>query len=303
MPVYNNLVPDTRTTNLSEAIMTVYSKEILFAAQPVTRFDQFSVKRTELGTQPGLTINFLKYDDLAGGGELNEATPIETEQLNASLIPITVTEFGGAVSMSELLLRSSFDDVMASASRLLGHRYAKVLDTVYREVLLTATNIKYAGSKEERDEVTGYFDTTLIKDMAEVLATNNTPQVGGANWVCYIHPHQSRRLRDDDDWVNAAQYAGSRQIFLGESGMYEDTIFIETTQVKKLAGAGGGATPADIYQAIMIGEGAYGHAIGLPVEMRDNGVEDFGRKHSLAWYSIMGCGLIQEDRVCIGESA
>ena len=40
-----------------------------------------------------------------------------------------------------------------------------------------------------------------------------------------------------------------------------------------------------------------------PVEMRDNGVEDFGRKHSLAWYTIMGCGLVQEERVVRGESS
>ena len=43
---------------LSPAIQTIWSKEILFQAMPVLRFEQFAVKKTELGVMPGLTINF-----------------------------------------------------------------------------------------------------------------------------------------------------------------------------------------------------------------------------------------------------
>jgi len=293
----------TYTGTIPEAIMDVYSKEILFQAQPILRFDVFSVKRTELSVTPGLTIKFLKYSNLTAGGILTENVELGTQALAASQIEITVGEYGNAVSVSELLLKASFDDVMASASKLLGFDYAKIIDTVHRDTLLTATNVKYAGQVASRGLVTAGFGSTLVKDGVEVLATGNAPQVGGTNWICFVHPHQGRSMRDDTAWINANQYAGSVAIFAGEIGMYEDTRFIETTQVKKVTGEGGGATPADIYQAILIGAEAYGHAIALPVEMRDNGVEDFGRKHSLAWYSIMGSGLIHDDRVCILESA
>lgn len=36
------------------------------------------------------------------------------------------------------------------------------------------------------------------------------------------------------------------------------------------------STPQAVYQAIMIGDNAFGHAISLPVELRDGGVLDFG---------------------------
>ena len=49
---------------LSPAIQTIWSKEILFQAMPVLRFEQFAVKKTELGVQPGLTINFMRYNNL-----------------------------------------------------------------------------------------------------------------------------------------------------------------------------------------------------------------------------------------------
>ena len=52
----------------------------------------------------------------------------------------------------------------------------------------------------------------------------------------------------------------------------------------------------------MFGDNAYGWAEALPVEMRDGGIEDFGRSHSLAWYSIMGAGIIEEDNILILET-
>ena len=59
---------------------------------------------------------------------------------------------------------------------------------------------------------------------------------------------------------------------------------------------------ADRYSAIMIGDNAFGHAISLPVELRDGGILDFGREHALAWYSIFGLGLITDQSVVIVET-
>ena len=53
-----------------------------------------------------------------------------------------------------------------------------------------------------------------------------------------------------------------------------------------------------VYEAIMLGDNAFGHAISLPVELRDGGVLDFGREHALAWYSIWGWGVVTDSSVC-----
>jgi hypothetical protein len=55
---------------------------------------------------------------------------------------------------------------------------------------------------------------------------------------------------------------------------------------------------ADVYESIMIGDNAFGHAISLPVELRDGGVLDFGREHALAWYAIWGLGVITDQAIC-----
>lgn len=71
-------------------------------------------------------------------------------------------------------------------------------------------------------------------------------------YVSFVHPHQSRRLRDDPTFYEVTKYAAPGNFMLGEIGRLFDVVFIETTQVKKLAAAGGSSS--DIYQALFIGE-------------------------------------------------
>lgn len=307
-------------TLFSGAVRTVYSKEIEFKALPNMRFAQFAQIKTELGTEPGLTISMLTYNNLALGGKLEEMKSMTTQALSGSSKQITVTEYGNAISVSELMVQSSFDDIMSSATTLLGRDYAMALDCELRDVALSGTNIVYA-NKSDGSAVTsraGLDETckmkvSTVKDALEILATNNAPKaVGGSYWICFVHPHQSRGLRDDPAWINASNYGAPEQLFTGEIGRIDDCRFIETTLMCNGAAAesdpaydvelkGSGSVP--VYQAVLFGDAYYGVAYGLPVELRDNGVEDFGRKRSLAWYSIFGVGKLHDEYGVVIETA
>lgn len=321
-------------SQLTQAIQTVWSKEILFQAMPILRFEQFAVKKTELGVAPGLTVNFMRYNNLPNAGQLVEGVRMQTVALTASQYSITVAEHGFGVAVSELLLNASFDDVMASASRLLGRNMALYLDLQCRDTLLGATSKVYgydrsalAGVNDwynpgtvgtSRAGMTGNFflSTHAVKDAVETLATKNIPRLG-ETYVQFVHPHQSRRLRDNPEFIEVTKYAAPGNFMLGEIGRLYDVVFIETTQVRKVVGGAGagwttdttvnGATTgngaADRYDSIMIGDNAFGHAISLPVELRDGGVLDFGREHALAWYAIYGLGLITDAAVCQVETS
>jgi len=395
----------TGTTMMGPAIQTIWSKEILFQSMPVLRFEQFAVKKTELGTMPGLTVNFMRYNNLPmPAGPLIEGVRMKTHAITANQYAITVAEQGFAVAVSELLLNASFDDVMASASRLLGRNMALYMDGQARSTLSRASSVVFGYQKPGAintgygvyeggtpataiTQVTAsgltadplddyYFTPYAIKDAVEVLASKNVPRLG-ETYVCFCHPHQSRRLRDTPEWIEVTKYAAPGNFMLGEIGRLDDVVFIETTQIgapttgaftdivglpggsqvttnpfnpdwrgnelgltaaQQTSGAVGGAwdtageyntatdTFADVkdpgvlddnvtgsvglpgwgevwgptggaYEAIMLGDNAFGHAISLPVELRDGGVLDFGREHALAWYSIWGWGVVTESSV------
>lgn len=306
-------------TLFSDGVRTVYSKEIEFKALPVMRFSQFATQKTELGVEPGLTISMLTYDNLKLGGSLQEMQNMSTQALSGSMKQITVQEHGNAVSNSELLIQSSFDDIMATTTTLLGRDYAMVMDCELRDVALSGTNIVYANKKANRHSLTDTdkLNVATIKDAIEVLATNNAPKYQNQYWICFVHPHQSRDLRDDSAWINASNYGAPEQLFSGEIGRIDDTRFIETTLMSNgkavttdpafknalKKGQGTTANATDVYQAVIFGDQYYGVATSLPVELRDNGVEDFGRKRSLAWYSIWGTGLLHNDYGVVIETA
>jgi len=348
-------------SSLNQAIQTIWSKEILFQAMPILRFEQFAVKKTELGVAPGLRVNFLRYKNFAvDPSPLTEGVRMTTNALTAEQIAITVAEHGYAVAVSELLLNASFDDVMASASRLLGRHMAQYLDVQARNTLSAATSAVFG---YDRTGITGgaftnydegsvgtsiasldgnhKLTTGAIKDAALTLAGKNIPRLG-ETYVQFVHPKQSRDLRSNPEFIEVTKYAAPGNFMLGEIGRLYDVVFIETTQVKKLAASGSyttstlvgapasqievpvksntnpgsGGNPnsadytaeagyltaasgnsADVYESIMIGDNAFGHAISLPVELRDGGVLDFGREHALAWYAIWGLGVITDQAI------
>jgi N4-gp56 family major capsid protein len=178
--------------------------------------------------------------------------------------------------------------------------------------------------------------TGAIKDSALTLAGKNIPRLG-ETYVQFVHPKQSRDIRSNPEFIEVTKYAAPGNFMLGEIGRLYDVVFIETTQVNLLAGSqainyssrvgaawpdqtgvpvkantgpGRGGNPenlsatatsgtpgADVYESIMIGDNAFGHAISLPVELRDGGVLDFGREHALAWYAIWGLGVITDQAI------
>lgn len=310
---------------LTTAVRDVFSAEVWMSALPVMKWDQFSTKKTELGVQPGRTIQLPKYKNIKRGGALIEGKRMETRAMSMTQASLTVAEQGNAVGFSEYLLQVSFFDQLAAASLLLGRDLALTLDSQLRDAAMAATSVVYPNGKASRITLvsTDYFDTQVIKDCVMTLETNNTPKWAGDHYVCFLHPRQARRLRDDADWINASLYAGSTQIYTGEIGRYEDVRFVSTTMMPNgynntidsdtldyedpgysnalRTGVSGNLT--NVFQAAIFGEYAVGHATALPVELRDNGVEDFGREHGVAWYSIWGSGILETKNIVLAETA
>jgi len=297
---------------LPQAILDVYAMDIEHEALGVMKFEEFAVKKTELMKQAGQTITMNRYNNLTRGGQLDESVAMVEGNLSATQKQLTVTEWGNAVGVSEKLLQTSFDDVLAESAILLGRDYAVVNDIMLRDVIAAGTNVIYGGSAASRAAMDGaadFFDVEILRQAAEVLQTKNAPKFMGDFYACFIHPHQAAYLKRDPDWVAAQNYANTRALFNGELGRWEDIIFIGTTHCQNgaapttdpgyLAGlasaATGGVVNAHVYESLLFADSAFGKATALPVELRDGGVTDYGRKHGLAWYGIQGAGILEDD--------
>jgi N4-gp56 family major capsid protein len=317
--VYSGVATAGSFVGLPQAILDVYSADILHEAQGIMMFEEFCAQKTELGTMPGQTVTMTRYNNITRGGTLDENTEMEVKNMSASQHGVSVTEYGNAIGVSEKLLQMSFDDQMTEAGILLGRDYAVVNDLMCRDAAAGASQVVYAGNKTSRSALAGgvdYFDVELVRQVVERLQTKNAPKFNGDFYIGFVHPHQAAYLKRDPDWVAANNYANTRALFTGELGRWEDVVFISTTHSRNGAAgatdpgylaalvnaATGGTANAHVYESLFFGESAVGKATGLPVEMRDNGVQDFGRKHSLAWYGIMGAAILEDDFVIRGET-
>jgi len=312
MTNYSGVHTAGSVVSIPQSIRDVYSLYIMHEAQAVMRFEDFAVQKTELLAQPGQNIFFTRYNNLNLGGQLQEHVAIVTQNMTAAQQSVTVTEWGNGIGVTEKMLQMSFDDLMAEASVLLGRDYAVVNDLMLRNTIVNAAQIVYAGNKASRAALDGgndYFDVEVIRQAVEILQTKNAPKFNGEFYVCFLHPHQAAYLKRNPDWVAANNYHQTRRLFNGELGMWEDVVFIATTHMRNGAAAStdpgyeatmvnaatGGAVAANVYESFIFSDMAYAKAIGLPVELRDDGVNDFGRLHKLAWYSIMGAGILEDD--------
>lgn len=317
---YTGAANGTNVVGIPTNILKLHTNDLLFEAMPVMRYDQFAVVRTDLTKEPGDTIVFNKYANLAKGGKIAEDANLETKTMSKTTITIQVEEWGNAVGLTSKFQTLSFMDEMANASILLGRDYAIVADSMLRDALFSGTQIYLAGNKAAQKEITvaeilGLDD---IDNVVEILETGNSLKYVDANGEYYMgfcHPHQAKPIKKA--LVSVRQYAYPELIFKGEIGEYNGVRWISTSNVPNgaapttkegydatlVAGyvyTGADANAVDLYKAVIFGERAYGWAIALPVELReDPGYSNYGRKRGLAWYAIMGAGKIVNENIVV----
>lgn len=301
-------------------ILTVHVNDLIFAAMPVLRYDQFAVIRTDLTVQKGSTISFSKYGNLSGGGVIAEDANVETKAMSKSTVPITVTEYMNAIGLTQKYLTMAFMDEMQTASILLGRNYAKVTDDMLRDAVFGGTQTVLAGgiSNIWDLDTANVFSTVEVDAAVEILKTNNALPFVDANGEYYIgvfHPHCLRYIKKE--LVSVRQYAYPELIWKGETGEYNMVRFIETANVPNGAvvntdtaytaalveaydNGGANLNKVDLYKGVIFGERAYGWAIALPVELReDPGFSTYGRVRGLAYYTIQGAAKILNEAIVV----
>jgi N4-gp56 family major capsid protein len=326
---------------LPTTVLTVFSKEILMKALPNFRLMQFARIKQDLQVEKGDTIRMHRYSPLRKGKKLLEGVAVAAKTMEATTQDIKVEEFGNAVDLTRRLQETSTFDQLMIASEQLGDDYAFTTEVDLMLTLNSLPSVLYANEKANRAALvsTDVMSARTIRAAVEILKTKNVPsfnlvdELTGAVenvFVCFLNPHQARGMREDQAWRDAVQYGNSRRIFMGEIGMYEKVIFIETTMIPVVKAATytmPGAyfvnsenlsDPAivddpipvavsphptlDVHRAFIVGDYTYGYAEALPVEMIADPPADLRRRRKVGWYSIQGSGLVNADHGLILET-
>lgn len=252
----------TTDTGLSDEMKTFYSDYLIDLAEPLLVHDQFGQKQP-IPKNGGKTIEFRKYSPLAKAlTPLTEGVTPNGQKLNMSVITATVAQYGGYVTLSDVLLLTAIDNNLLQATELLASQAGRTLDTVTREVLVGGTNVMYAQGGASRaalaytsaasnNNVT--FDD--IRKAVRALKIQNAPKINGT-YVAIVHPDVAYDIMSDPKWVNVKTYSDPDGMYEGEIGKIEGVRFVETTEAKVFKDAG--ASSRDVYATMVLGANAYG---------------------------------------------
>ena len=247
----------TTSAGLSEEMKTYYSDYLIDNAIPKLVHDQFGQKHP-IPKNGGKTIQFRKYSPLPKlTNPIEEGVTPDGQSLTMTVIEATVAQYGGYVTLSDVLLLTAIDNNLVQATKLLGAQAGATLDTITREVLNGGGNVIYSGGKEARVDldVSSVLTVDDIKKAVRLLKSQNAEKING-DWVGIIHPDVSYDLTNDPAWKDVKTYSDPSDIYEGEIGKLYGVRFVETTEAKIWAKAGAGNRA--VYSTLILGDNAYG---------------------------------------------
>lgn len=305
------------SNDLSPEMKTFYDKTLLKFAKVNLVHDQFAQKRN-IPKNGGKTIEFRRFSQLPKAlTPLTEGVTPTGQNLNTTAITATVAQYGGYITLSDLLILTAIDNNLVEAIELLGDQAGRTLDTITREVLVSGTNVLYAGSAASRAAIAAANKLTVtdIKKAVRELKVGLAQKIDGY-YVAIIHPDCVFDLENDDEWVNASQYAGSTQIFEGEIGKLYGVRFVESTEAKIWAQAGapvtqGGTDKISVYATLVMGKNAYGttevEGGGLQSIVKQLGsggtADPLNQRATAGWKALKTAKILYDDYIVRIESA
>lgn len=198
----------TTATGLSDEMKTYYSDYLIDLAEGKLVHDQFG-QHHPIPKNGGKTIQFRKFSPLPKlTTALQEAVTPNGQQYDVSTIEVTVAQYGGYITLSDVLLLTAIDNNLVQATKLLGSQAGRTLDTITREELVGGSNVQYGeDAVSARHLLVGgessgnhYLTVDCVRRAVRTLKHMNANPVNGNDFVAIINPDATYDLMNDPLW-------------------------------------------------------------------------------------------------------
>ena len=299
-----------------------FEKLAYFALRPEMYFDQFADVQATNATNPGASIKFTVFADLAAAttplGEAEDVTPVS---MSDSQVTVTLEEYGNATVTTAKLRASSFMPVDPVAAQAVGYNAGLSIDTIARNVLQAGTNVFYASGGADTASARVDMDVDDVLTIADVrkavaqLRSANVPTINGT-YVGFIHPDVQFDLLSATDaagWRDAYKYTDATPLINGEIGQIDGVRFIASPRAPLFANAynGSGAPgTGDSYGTLIMGRQALAKGISLGGEYGAQPSIVYGtvtdllkRFRPVGWKHFVGYSVFRQEALRRIESA
>ncbi len=274
------------------------SRKLRTALQPMVRFRQFCDAREAFGKGKGDLFNWNIYSDVADqGGTLNETDVMPESNFTITQSSLTVTEFGNSVPYTKKLDDLSEHPVTEIIHKVLKNDARKALDsaanaqfelTPLRGVSTSATAVTFTTNGVPSGTPTDAFNDDHSKIFADELTERDIPTFDGNNYMAIARPTTLRPLKDALESIHQFVTEGWHVIMNGEKGRHEGIRYVEQTNIA----SEGWALSDGIF---FFGSDTVVEAFSIQEEIRGKIPTDYGRSRGIAWYALLGYGIVHTD--------
>ena len=225
------------TTDITPSMQTYYDKKLLLNAKPNLVHQKFG-QQVILPKNQGKTIQFRKWTPFAAlTTPLVEGTVPDGQSLSMTQVSAGIEQYGGYVSVSDMLDLTALDPVINDSVELMGDQGGLTMDTLTREIISASSNVQFAGGLSGRHKLTSSNKLTVneLRKAVRTLKKNKAPMFsrdGKSYYVAIVGPETTYDLQSDTLWQDAAKYSAVENIFEGEIGKLFGIIFVETSEAK-----------------------------------------------------------------------
>lgn len=277
-------MPSTDYGDISPRTAAYAEKELLKRAIPFMVLEKFGQSKA-LPSNSSKTIVFRRYNALdTTPTALTEGVTPGAQQMTATDVPCLLTQYGGLIQISDIVMDTHEDNVLNEAVELLGEQAAQMIERMRYGILRAGTNVIYANGAS-RSAVNTTISLAAQRKVTKALKRQNaeqltkviksTPAWGteavAKSYIGLIHPDMEADIRNmlgadgKTVFVPVEKY-GSMVPYENEIGKVDDVRYLSSTIFAPFLSAGGAkgsmtstdGVNADVYSTLYIAANAYG---------------------------------------------
>lgn len=324
MTVYGDITPRTAA---------YAAVELLKRAMPYLCLEKFGQAKSLPGNKTQ-AMKFRRYNSLGlRTTPLTEGVTPSSEKLTATDITATLTQYGGLVEITDVIMDTHEDPILQEAIAVSGEQAAKTVETLRYNVLKACTNVFYANSVAGRSSVVAVLSRTdqrrivralerqeaqFVTSIVKSTPSFNTESILPA-YVGVTHVDMTSDIRGLTGFTSVADY-GSVGKWETEIGACEDVRYIKSTIFSPYEDAGSATTTGklttsgvgcDVYPVMYFGRDAYG-IVALkgkfaitpivinPVPSKS---DPLGQRGSVSWKTMQTTVILNDAWMAVGEFA
>lgn len=262
MATLNNTVQNTSATSnhLSAENGEFYNKALLKRLIPELKFAKYASKPMVGGIprKSGDTVSFRRVNSLAlNKTPLVEGVTPEGQNLTVTKITATVAQYGGYVVLTDLLDMVGLDPMITEAAEVLGEQAGQSTESIIGDIIFAGTTVHRAGGVAARNLIATTISVADILTAKAMLQKANVRPLANGDYIMFVTIDQAQDIMQLTEWKTANTYRHDGLV-TGAIGRLYGVQFIEMSEAFVTKYAAAGASSADVYAGLMMGQDYFG---------------------------------------------